>query len=125
MKYFTLYELGAESEGQFHPGFISKLETLRIGVERPFIVTSCARSQDYNKTIGGHPRSLHIWDKPQHERQKGCMAIDIHVLDMDFKVEVVKMALLLGWSVGINDDKRFLHLDRRTDIFKPQTLFTY
>lgn len=125
MKHFTLQELGAETEDQFHPGFLDELDILRQGVGLPFIVTSCARSQAHNRAIGGNPRSAHIWDKPQRRGQKGCGAIDIKVPNPQFKPEVAKVALLTGWSVGINDKKHFMHLDRRTDWGEPQALFEY
>ena len=123
--FFKLSELGAIDERQFHPEFLNELVILRKNIGRSFIVTSCARSAEYNKKIGGVEKSLHIYDKPKRKGQKGCMAIDIRILDVDFKVSVIKSALLLGWSVGINDKKRFIHLDRRVDIGEQQTIFSY
>lgn len=125
LKHFTFKELGATGRIDFHPDFLEQLETLRTNVAMPFIVTSCARTLSYNARVGGHERSLHISDKPMRENQHGCMAIDVAIQSREFKVELIKSALLLGWSVGINDKKRFIHLDRRSDIGLPQTVFTY
>ena len=125
IKHFTLSELGAKSEDDFHPNFLKELEILRVAVGMPFNVTSCARTAAYNKKVGGVPRSLHITDKPARTGQLGCMAIDVAVLSRPFKVELIKCALLLGWTVGVNDKKRFVHLDRRVDINLEQTVFTY
>jgi len=125
MKYFTLEELGAEKKNQFHPGFIKHLDSLREAVGRPFVITSGARSAKYNKEIGGALSSLHIWDKPMRQGQRGCMAVDVAVTTPSFKVEVAMIALPLGWSVGVNDKKRFIHLDRRVDIGAKQALFSY
>lgn len=125
MKYFTLNELGATTEAQFHPGSLDHLDDLRHHVARPFHITSGARTEKRNAEVGGTQKSFHICDKPQHTGQKGCMAFDIAIPDPSFKVELVKTALLLGWSVGINDKKRFVHVDRRTDIGLPQAVFSY
>ncbi len=125
MKYFKLEELDATSESQFHPGFLQHLDDLREHLKRSLIITSGARSASHNSEIGGKEKSLHIYDAPQHAGQKGCMAVDIGIPDPGMKMELVKTALLLGWSVGINDKKRFVHVDRRVDIGLPQAVFSY
>lgn len=125
MKYFNLDELGAISEDQFHPKFLQHLDDLRHQVATPFFITSGARTREHNKKIGGKEHSLHIWDDPQHFGQQGCMAVDIAIKHPAFKVTLVKTALLLGWSVGINDAKKFVHIDRRIDIGLPQAVFSY
>ena len=123
--FFTLAELGAESEDQFHPGFLDYVLDLRIFVNRKFFVSSGARSAKHNGEVGGKFNSLHIWDKPRNKYQKGCMAVDVEVRHPSFKPLVVSGALLRGWSVGINDRKHFLHLDMRTMIGMPQAVFSY
>lgn len=127
MEYFTLYELGTNNLNHFHDGFIDKLEFLRKSVGKPFYVTSCARSAERNKLVGGAIKSLHIYDEVAYpERgQKGCMAVDIKVQTPQFKVELIEKALLFGWSVGINDKKNFVHLDRRVDLKLPKAIFSY
>lgn len=125
MLYFTLAELKAESLDVFHPGFIDKLIELRERLDKPINPTSCVRTSKYNKEIGGSVRSLHISDLPTRKGQKGCMAIDIAIPNPAYKVELIKLALSLDWSVGINDKKHFVHLDRRVDIGEPQAIFSY
>ena len=121
MKHFTLHELGATDVKDFHQGFLDKLVELRIQVGMRFFVNSCARSEQHNEEIGGAIKSLHIFDKPKRANQTGCAAIDIRTTSRAFKVELVKTALLTGWSVGIY--KTFTHLDRRIDLGEQQTIF--
>lgn len=123
MRYFTVKELGASNEDQFHPEFLNHLDILRHQVASPFYPTSCARSQLHNAEIGGHKRSLHIFDNPQHKNQKGCMAVDIVMTSVEFTLEVVKTALLLGWSISLNFKDNYIHLDRRVDIGLTQRIF--
>lgn len=125
MKYFTFQELGAKSEEEFHPGFLQHLDDLRHQVAQAFHITSGARTKKHNAEVGGKEKSFHICDEPQNPGQLGCMAVDIACPHPAFKLELVKTALLLGWSVGINDKKRFVHVDRRTDIGLPQAVFSY
>lgn len=125
MRYFTLEEFNAEDESQFHPGFLNEADNLRHKVGWPFILTSGIRSLEYNMKIGGSSRSLHIWDKPQRPYQRGCMAMDVAVGHPSFKMAVSKIALEEGWSLGINDRKKFIHLDRRVDLGENQAIFSY
>ena len=127
MKYFKLEELGATSENFFHTGFLEKLDFLREKVNKPFYVTSCARSFQRNRLVGGALRSLHVYDVPAYHElgQKGCMAVDIKIQNPQFKVLLIETALLYGWSVGINDKKNFVHLDRRIDLGLPKAIFSY
>ena len=121
MKHFTLHELGATDVKDFHPRFIERLVELRIQVGMRFIVNSCSRSVQHNEEIGSSERSLHIFDMPKRANQKGCMAIDIKTTSKAFKVELVKTAILTGWSIGIYNT--FTHLDRRIDLGEQQTIF--
>lgn len=125
MRYFTLSELGATSEDDFHPGFLQSFDDLRHHINSSFYVTSCARSRVHNSKVGGTNKSFHIFDEPQHKGLKGCMAADVAMKTPSFRVEVVKTALLMGWSVGLNFKKQFIHLDRRGDVGQKQTIFSY
>ncbi len=127
MKYFTLEELGATSESQFHAGFLDKLDFLREKVGQSFIINSCARSAERNKLVGGVSKSLHIFDLPVYAKigQTGCMAVDVKSKNPKFKIDLIENALMYGWSVGINDKKGFIHLDRRTDLGLPKAIFSY
>lgn len=124
IQFFTLKELGAESEKQFHPNFLRELKMLRKHYGKPMIVTSCARTKLYNDSLANSsPRSLHIWDKPQHVGQLGCMAIDVKCEDSYNRRELVRSALILNWTVGVAHS--FLHLDMRSMIGLDSKLFVY
>ncbi len=76
------------------------------------IITSCCRSREHNKKVGGNLRSLHIYDQPYHQTGGTC-AIDIAITDGSARGKLIHLAWQLGWSIGVN--KRFIHLDRRID----------
>lgn len=109
----------------FHPGFIEGLQYLRTVFHQPMTVTSGARCAEYNKTVGGHPRSLHVWDEPRQPGQKGCMAVDIATPDGSYRGELFTAAWRLGFSIGWGAKRGFLHLDRRSALSMPQKSFDY
>jgi uncharacterized protein YcbK (DUF882 family) len=123
-QHFTEDEMKCPSTGDFKlaDGFLERLEELR-GVYGPMRITSGARSDAHNKRIGGHPRSLHVYDNSFHNT-KGCCAVDVHVLNRTQKGNLVADAWNLGFSVGVGFN--FVHVDDRTRILGlPQTLYTY
>ena len=87
------------------------------------IVNSCCRSKKRNGEIGGHERSLHVYDNPFHEGQTGTLAIDIKIKSPEYARTLALRALLAGWSVGVA--RGFLHLDRRDLIGLPPRIFGY
>lgn len=113
---FTHDELACRKTktGILAPGFAEALLELRLTCARPMIVTSCCRSAEHNRAVGGHPRSMHVYDRPYHPTGGAC-AIDIAMTDGTFAHQLIKTASALGWSIGINFDRHFIHLDRRTD----------
>lgn len=121
---FSHAELACRASGvvKLHPGFAEALALLRMSLGRPMTVTSCCRSAAHNAAVGGHPASLHVYDRP-HNGAKGSCAIDIARGAPAFNVELADLALKQGWSVGVA--KRFIHLDRRRDIGLPQNVFGY
>lgn len=125
--YFRHEELACRStgEGRLAPGFGEKLLQLRIEFDQSMTVTSCCRAAAHNARVGGHPRSLHVYDDPGHPTG-GTAAIDIAMRDPVYALKLVGLAERLGWAVGINFGRRFIHLDRRADygIGVPQ-LFSY
>lgn len=123
--HFTPAELRCRGSGllRFHPGFLEALHDLRLTFGRPMRVNSACRSSAHNKAVGGHPRSLHIGDEPQHPGQQGAMAIDIAATDGAYRGALFGLAWDRGWSIGWG--RGFLHLDRRVDIGLPQTTFDY
>lgn len=125
MPYFTFNELACKESNQvvLAPGFADRLFILREQYGFPMVLTSACRSFLYNIQIGGHPRSLHIYDKPFHPTAGTC-AIDVHK-DTQVKNDKLKdIAFALGWSIG--ESHTFLHLDRRSDYTNlPQAVFDY
>jgi hypothetical protein len=126
MKYFSKLELACKGSGivLLAEGFEDKLVELREAYARPMYVNSCCRSLAHNITVGGHPKSSHIYDHPKREF-KGTYGIDIRMKNSADRAELILLALQLGWCVGVN--KTFLHLDRRRDYFPtyPQVVFLY
>lgn len=112
--YFTFDELAckATKKVQLAKGFGEKLIDLRIAYGRPMIVTSCCRSREHNKNVGGNERSLHVYDSPFWPTGGTC-AIDIAITDPARRADLTVHALQTGWWVGFNE--KFLHLDRRID----------
>lgn len=124
--YFTDDELRCKGSGVVHlaEGFGAKLDEFREHLGRPMYLNSACRSYAHNIRVGGHPNSAHIYDHPKRTF-KGSYAVDVRCTDGQHRAELIKTALLLGWSVGVN--KTFIHLDRRTDYFPEmkQTVFMY
>lgn len=100
----------ASGHGRLAPGFGEKLAMLRMVFGRPMRVNSCCRDAARNRAIGGHPRSLHVWDANAHGLD-GAAAVDIATPDGAYALGLTLTALDLGWSVGVA--KGFIHLDRR------------
>ena len=103
--------------------FMDSLQALREELSRPMRLTSACRSAAHNKSVGGHPRSLHVCDEPARSEQQGCLAVDVAVIDGSYRGHLVSTAWRLGWSVGWN--KTFVHLDRRDRVGLKQTTFDY
>lgn len=112
--YFTEKELGCRHCGMVRlaPGFGEKLLELRLAFGEPMVINSACRCAEHNKRVGGHARSLHVADKPAHPTG-GCCAIDVGTRDIGYRARLAKVALDLGWAVGVN--AAFLHLDRGAD----------
>jgi hypothetical protein len=114
----------ATDEVVLAPGFTDHLVALRLAWARPMIVNSCCRSSKHNIAVGGHERSLHVYDSP-HWPTRGACAIDFKVSSPQEAMELMLCAADLGWSVGVPKGG-FLHLDRReTGGLKPNALFGY
>ena len=78
-----------------------KLQKLRDTTERPIIVTSGYRTKEYNKKVGGSPKSQHMLGK--------AVDIKINGLTPD---EIAIKAEKIGFG-GIGIYKTFVHLDVR------------
>jgi hypothetical protein len=123
--YFTRQELACPSTGivKLAPRFSGALLDLRLSYDHPMTVNSCCRSMEHNQNIGGHEKSLHIFDF-SHHKTGGTAAIDIAwPRDSSHRAALVKVALDHGWSVGVA--RWGVHLDRRDIVDLPQMVFGY
>jgi hypothetical protein len=109
----------------FHPGFLEELETLREVFGKPMNLNSACRCTSHNTAVGGHARSLHVGDAAMHAGQQGTLAVDVVATDGEYRGQLFAVAWDLGWSIGWNAKKGFLHLDKRVLIGLPHTTFDY
>lgn len=106
-------------------GFENALIALRVAFNNPMTVTSCCRCEAHNSNVGGHPKSLHVYDFPAHPTA-GTAAIDIAGAIGARALRLISLAYQQGWSVGLNFSRNFIHLDRRNDFgIGASTLFRY
>lgn len=112
--YFRRHELACKGSGLIvlAPGFAQHLFAFRVELGEPVIPTSVCRSLEHNRNVRGHPRSLHVYDRP-HWPTEGTCALDFKVLGAGYRARSVECLLDLGWSVGVHG--AFTHADRRTD----------
>jgi hypothetical protein len=126
MKHFSDNEVKCKCCGvvSLAEGFSEKLDELREMYGRAMYVNSGCRCSSHNKNVGGNKNSSHMFDHPTRDFE-GSYGIDIRCRDSVERAELIKVALLLGWCVGVN--RGFLHLDRRRDYFTnyPQVVFLY
>lgn len=125
--HFTKTELGCNHCGlaQFHPGFLDKLEELRVAMAMPMTINSACRCSQHNANIKGHVKSLHVGDREMHPGQQGSLAVDVATSDPYYRGKLFATAWRLGWSIGWNGPSKFLHLDRRDMVGLSQTTFDY
>jgi hypothetical protein len=106
------------------PGFADHLTALCLAWDKPVSVNSCCRCSKRNINVGGHARSLHVFDTP-HWPTRGTCAIDLKTTNAQEAMKLMLCAADLGWSVGVPAG-RFIHLDRREiGGLKPSALFGY
>ncbi len=110
MKYFTDEELACKCgkcDTKMSPELITQLIALREHAAFPFIITSAARCNEYNKKVGGYPKSRHLKGK----------AVDIKV-NSNRTYELLGLLKRYGFNgVGVSQkgdfSKRFIHVDMR------------
>lgn len=125
LKYFRHAELACRKSGvvKLAEGFGNRIDDVREAWGKVLKVNSCCRSAGHNKAVGGHLKSLHVYDIPMHPTGGTC-AIDFAFADGKEKGEFVKLAWSMGFSVGVN--KGFIHIDDRTRVLgMNQALFAY
>lgn len=125
---FSAGELQCQGSGALalHPGFIDALQALREAYGKPMRITSGCRSQAHNAAVGGKSQSLHICDAEVWPGMKGALAVDVAIVGSVQARELAKLALDMGWTVGVPNLRRhFIHLDRRDLIGLEPGLFGY
>lgn len=117
--YFTDKELACKCCGKIKlaSGFADDLIDLRLACGHPLRVNSCCRCKMHNEVVGGRPGSFHQMDNEAATKVKGCCAIDISIAGWAATKtwRFVRLAMDKGWSIGINWNLKFIHLDRRID----------
>jgi len=123
MNYFSNKELACPCCGDLYlqPGFLEIINDLRTLVGEPLIVTSACRCPTHNASVGGHKRSLHMFDNVAHATD--TCAVDFSVRDSGQRARIVPAALALGLSVGIASN--FIHVDMRVSAGLSQVLYHY
>ena len=121
-KYFTLDETQCKATltTRFADIFPDAIADLREAYGQPMKLISCCRSSGHNAAVGGAKGSLHIYDT-----REGTCAADVSIQDGSSRARLVKLALDMGWSVGVKQG--MVHLDCRTLVYPndPQVLFLY
>lgn len=107
--------------------FAAALPALRLAAGRALYPTSVTRCPAHNRSVRGHPNSMHLTENPKWPTD-GCMATDLawRGWPLPEKLEFARLAFRLGWSVGLHDG--FCHVDRRADLGLddlPQGAFLY
>ena len=128
-EHFTEKELACSHCGMLnlHPGFIDKLEAVRIELNEPMHITSGCRCAVHNKAVGGVPSSTHICDELPYKAQgqKGTLGVDIAATDGGYRGRLFSILWRHGFTIGWNAKKNFLHADQRVMVGLQQTSFDY
>ena len=104
-RYFSLYEFECSccNRVMLSPDLLTKLNHLRIIINRPIYINSGYRCKEENQRVGGVPGSYHLLG----------MAADIHVKDILLS-DLLIYAQEIGFNgIGFYENKNFLHLDIR------------
>lgn len=129
---FTAKELASSDTGEvdLEPTFYDRIKVLRNVYNRPMYVTSCCRTMAHNIEVGGHPRSLHLisnhaWRGHKGKNLKTC-AMDIRMPMGTDLHRFMYQALSLSFSIGLNRQRNFVHIDLRTAVLnKDPKVFIY
>jgi uncharacterized protein YcbK (DUF882 family) len=124
--YFTTGEFACKCdcgfgsvESDISPKLIEKLNIIRTLYGKPMVVTSGARCEEYNASIGGKKKSAHL----PHFWTGQCRAVDIKVTSSYDRFKLLDLALKIGFKrIGLA--KTFIHLDVAWDLDEP-VIFNY
>ena len=104
-EYISLYEFECPccKRVMLSPDLFTRLNHLRMVINRPIYINSGYRCPEENKRVGGVPGSYHLLG----------MAVDIHVKDYLLS-DLLLFAQEMGFKgIGFYEKKGFLHLDMR------------
>jgi len=111
--YFTSKEFECKcgcGVNQVNPGFMKKLNTMRIEAGFFFIIVSGCRCVEHNKNIGGKPTSDHLCIP---DKKIYCAGADIKVTSTQMAYDLVEMAFWAGFRrIGLA--KTFIHVGNRS-----------
>jgi hypothetical protein len=112
LPFFTERELGCRHcmEIKLDLDFAAMLPALRLTWDKPLALTSVCRCPIHNKSVGGHPSSLHMTENAKWKTD-GCMAADIHWAKWPVaeKLKFARHAHKMGFRVGLHST--FCHID--------------
>jgi uncharacterized protein YcbK (DUF882 family) len=99
---------------------IDKLNIMRTLYGKSMVVTSGARCEEYNRSVGGVEHSAHL----PHHISSMCRAVDILVRNGEERMILVDLARAVGFErIGIAPN--FLHFDVEEELLPTQTMFIY
>lgn len=118
--------------GDYAPGFLDFLETLRIILDRPVNPTSGARCYAHNRAVGGVPLSAHtrgaaadIAAMNGYDRHTLIVAYVLAHLVRIGRIElddaIYSAADLAGRSGGVGIAKNFIHVDIDAHLPRPSS----
>ena len=117
MGYFTTKELACPCCGEciLAPGFLDKLNEIRVALGNPMVINSGCRCPKHNAKVGGKGKSFHLINAPELTGLTGACAVDVSTVRWPEakRRKLIALARAGGWSLGIADS--FIHLDRRID----------
>lgn len=104
-KYFSVKELSCPCCGKANMDmhFVEALDRLREAYGKPLSLSSGYRCAEHNRAVGGAAQSQHLQGN----------AVDIPVSSKETRYQLVKLALLQGFT-GIECSPVHVHLDRRS-----------
>ena len=86
-----------------HSDLLKLLVKLRRSIGQPILVNSGYRCKPFNKQVGGHPNSYHLYG----------MAADIYIKNYSIEDLAVRADIVGFTGIGIYDT--FIHVDVRPD----------
>ena len=104
-RYFSLYEFECPccNRVMLSPDLLTRINHLRIIINRPIYINSSYRCKEENQRVGGVPGSYHLLG----------MAVDIHVKDILLSDLLVYAQGIEFNGIGFYENNNFLHLDIR------------